>query len=443
MSTKVAMVCLGCPKNRVDAEIMLASLKNGGFELTANEDEAEVIIINTCGFIADAKQESIDAILDCAAHKQNGGKLKVLAVTGCLAERYRDELTKELPEVDICIGLGKNKDIVELIKGALNGKCENCYGEKTDLPLNGERLLSEVPYSACIKIAEGCNNRCAFCAIPKIRGKYRSRTLEDVLAEAKTLAKNGVTELTVIAQDTTCWGMDIYKKPSLHILLDALAEIKEFKWIRVLYAYPDKITDELLSVMNKHQNIAKYLDIPIQHCSKNVLRAMNRPMDKESLTALIEKIRKKVPGITIRTTVMAGFFGETEQDFTELCEFIKEIKFDRLGCFAFSPEEDTPAMDLPHTPDSQTAQDRCDIIMRTQSGIAEELCEQKIGSTKTVLTEGYDSYIKMYFGRTEADAPDIDTKVFFTADKKLNAGDYINVKITDCYEYDLIGEIVL
>lgn len=439
MNYKVALVSLGCPKNQIDAEILLGCLEDGGFEITANEDEADVIIINTCGFIEDAKQESIDAILDCATHKENG-KLKVLAVTGCLAERYRDEITKEMPEVDVCVGLGSNKDIVKIINDALCGKYVNCYGSKADLPLSLRRKLSGPSYTACIKIAEGCNNRCAFCAIPYIRGAYRSRTLDDILREANELADSGVTELTLVAQDTTCWGIDIYKKPSLALLLEELCKIEKLHWIRVLYTYPDKIDDELLQVIAKQDKIVKYLDVPVQHCSENVLRAMNRPQDKAQLIALFDKMRQLVPNITIRTTLMAGFFGETEQDFCELCDFVKEVKFDRMGCFAFSLEEGTPAQKLTPEPDRQTAVTRADHIMRLQADISAELCAKKAGTVQEVLVEGYDSYIKLYYGRTAADALDIDGKVFFRADSPVESGEYIQVKITDCLEYDLLGE---
>ncbi len=439
MTYKVALVSLGCPKNQIDAEILLGCLEDGGFAITANEDEADVIIINTCGFIEDAKQESIDAILDCAAHKEKGN-LKVLAVTGCLAERYRDEITKEMPEVDVCVGLGSNKDIVKIITEALNGKYVNCYGSKLDLPLSSRRKLCGASYTACLKIAEGCNNRCAFCAIPYIRGAYRSRPLDDILREANELADSGVTELTLVAQDTTYWGTDIYKKPSLALLLKELCKIEKLHWIRVLYTYPDKITDELLQVIANQEKIVKYLDVPIQHCSKNVLKAMHRPQDKAQLTALFEKMRKIVPNITIRTTLMAGFFGETEEDFCELCDFVKTVKFDRLGCFAFSLEEGTPAENLMPEPDRQTAVNRADHIMRLQADISAELCAKKAGTVQEVLVEGYDSYIKLYYGRTAADALDIDGKVFFSSDRPVKPGEYIQIKITDCLEYDLLGE---
>lgn len=439
MTYKVALVSLGCPKNQIDAEILLGFLEDGGFTVTANEDDADVIIINTCGFIEDAKQESIDAILDCATHKENGS-LKLLVVTGCLAERYRDEITKEMPEVDVCVGLGSNKDIAKIILDALDGKRQNCYGEKKDLPLSARRVLSGTPYSACLKIAEGCNNRCAFCAIPAIRGPYRSRTLEDVVREASALADSGVTELTLVAQDTTCWGIDIYKKPSLSLLLRELCKIEKLHWIRVLYTYPDKIDDELLHTIAEEPKIVKYVDVPVQHCSKNVLRAMHRPQDKDELVALFDKMRQIVPNITIRTTLMAGFFGETEEDFCELCDFVKQVKFDRMGCFAFSLEEGTPAEKLDPTPDRQTAVTRADHIMRLQADISAELCAKKAGTVQEVLVEGYDTYIKMYYGRTAADALDIDGKVFFTSGSPVNPGEYINVKITDCLEYDLLGE---
>ena len=437
--SKVSMVSLGCPKNQVDAEQMLYTLKEAGFEIITEEAEADAIIINTCGFIEQAKSEAIENILEAAKYKTEG-KCRAVIVTGCLAERYRDDVTLEIPEADVCVGIGENGNIAKIVRAALSGKCENRYGKKTDLDLSAPRILGGPKYTAYIKIADGCDNCCTYCAIPKIRGRMRSRTIEDIVSEAKHLAKRGVRELVVVAQDTTAYGEDLYGAPKLPELLSRLAKIKDVVWIRTLYTYPERISDELLEIYKTEPKLVKYLDIPIQHCNDEILKRMNRKSDKAGLTALIDRIRKTVPGITIRTTLIVGFPGETEEDFCELHQFVKDMKFDRLGCFTYSAEEETAAAEYPGQIEEQVKQDRLELIMQSQADISREKNGQKIGSEQQVLIEGYDDYIKCYFGRSAADAPDIDGKVFFTAARPLAIGDFVTVKIIDTLEYDLLGE---
>lgn len=439
MPSKVAMVSLGCPKNQVDAEIMLASLAAAGLEITARADEAAAIIINTCGFIEDAKRESIENILDIAEYKKYG-RLKVLVVTGCLAERYRDEITREIPEVDVVVGLGSNGKIAEIVSRALTSKAENTYGDKSLLPLSGGRMLSTPKYWAYLKIAEGCDNCCTYCAIPSIRGRFRSRTIEDVLSEAEELVKNGVKELVLVAQDTTRYGEDLYGRQMLPELIERICSLSGLQWLRLLYCYPDRITDGLLSAMRRQPKVLPYLDLPLQHCSGRILHAMNRRGDRKWLTGVIKKIRDALPEVTLRTTLITGFPGETEEDFTELCEFVQEIRFDRLGCFAYSAEEGTPAAEFPGQVDEKIRVSRMETIMDMQAGIAEELSRTKIGQEEIVLVEGYDASVKRYFGRTRADAPEIDCKVFFTCNKPVQEGRFVRVLIKDILEYDLIGE---
>lgn len=436
---KVSMVSLGCPKNQVDAEQMLYTLKSAGYDITVSEADADAIIVNTCGFIESAKAEAIENILEAARYKKEG-KCKAVIVTGCLAERYKDDITEEIPEVDVCVGLGSNGDIAEIVKSAIGGKRENRYGEKYELNLNAKRILGGPHYTAYLKIADGCDNCCTYCAIPKIRGRMRSRKIEDVVAEAKDLASKGVKELIVVAQDTTAYGADIYGKPSLCELLRELCKIKWIHWIRTLYTYPERITDELLYLLRDEEKLVKYLDIPIQHCNNRILKVMNRKGDKEGLITLIERIRNIVPDIVIRTTLIVGFPGETNEEFTELHEFVKHMKFDRLGCFTYSAEEDTIAATYPDQIDEQTKQDRMELIMQSQADISQHKNEAKIGTLAEVLIEGYDDYIKCYFGRTAADAPEIDGKVFFITDTPLKIGTFVNIKITDTLEYDLLGE---
>ncbi len=438
---KVSMVSLGCPKNQVDAEQMLYSLQNAGFELTPAESEADAIIINTCGFIESAKAEAIENILEAAKYKDDG-KLKALIVTGCLAERYQNDVTDEIPEVDVCVGIGSNGKIAEIVKNAIEGNSQNSFGAKTDLDLNAKRILGGVPYSAYLKIADGCNNCCTYCAIPKIRGQMRSRTIEDCVKEATELAQNGVKELIVVAQDTTAYGSDIYGRPMLSSLLKELCKIDGLHWIRTLYTYPDKIDDELLETIKNEEKLVKYLDIPIQHANAEILKKMNRKGSKADLEKLIKNIRAKIPEITLRTTLITGFPSETDEQFEELAEFVKETRFDRLGCFAYSPEEDTIAAEMEDQIDEQTKVSRAENIMEMQMGISLQKNEEKIGSIMEVIIEGWDDYIKCYFGRTAADAPEIDGKIFFMSTKQLKIGDFAMVQINDCIDYDLLGEYV-
>ena len=434
------MVSLGCPKNQVDAEQMLYTLKSAGIEITSSEAEADAIIVNTCGFIEQAKSEAIENIIEASRYKREG-KCKAVIVTGCLAERYRDDVTEEIHEADICVGLGSNKDIAKIVKSAVEGKKQNFYGEKTALDLNTPRVLGGPFYTAYIKIADGCDNCCTYCAIPKIRGRMRSRKIEDIVLEAESLAKKGVKELIVVAQDPTVYGSDIYGAPKLCELLKKLTKIDGIEWIRTLYTYPERITDEFLNLLKSEKKLVKYLDIPIQHCNDYILKRMNRKSGKAELVSLIKKIRETVPGITLRTTLIVGFPGETDGQFTELHEFVKDMRFERLGCFTYSAEEETLAAEYPDQIEEQVKEDRLELIMQSQADISRELGEAKAGKTVRVLIEGYDDYIKCYFGRSEADAPEIDGKIFFTTPRPLKIGDFVNVLINDTLEYDLLGEL--
>ncbi len=442
MSYSVGLVSLGCAKNQVDAEIMMASLQKAGYELKDDAALADVAIVNTCGFIEAAKKESIEEILELAKLKAEG-TIKAIVVTGCLAERYREEILKELPEVDAVIGIGADSDIAAVIDKALTGVKAESFPEKTLLPLSGDRRLSTPSYFAYLKIAEGCDNRCAYCAIPFIRGRYRSRTIENIVEEAETLVKNGAKELILIAQDTTRYGWDIYGKLMLPQLLKELCKISGVEWIRILYCYPDYITDELLQTIAAEDKIVKYMDLPLQHCSERLLKAMRRTGSRAELTALIQKMRAMIPGLILRTTLITGFPGETDEDFTELAEFVRENHFERLGCFPYSQEEGTAAAEMPDQIDDELKQHRMDIIMEDQMNIMQEWGEKQIGKTLRVLVEGFDRYAECYFGRSYADSPDIDGKIFFTVqEKKPKYGDFINIKISDCIDCDLTGEIV-
>ena len=439
MATRVGMVSLGCAKNQIDAERMLYMLKEEGFEIVADAALAEVVIINTCGFIESAKQEAIDTILEFCTLK-NEGRIKAVICTGCLAERYREEVMKEIPELDAVVGIGRNSEIVRIIRDIYAGD-DNIseFGIKEDLDIEGGRVLSTQPFTAYLKIAEGCDNCCTFCAIPQIRGRFRSRPMENIIEEAKWLAGNGVSEIVVIAQDTTRYGEDIYGEPKLAELLRELCKIGGIKWIRTLYAYPERITDELLDAIAEEEKLVKYLDIPLQHCNEDILRRMNRGGSRESLTALIKKIREKVPGIILRTTMLTGFPGETEEQFTELCQFIKDMKFERLGCFAYSAEEGTPAAEFEDQVPLKIKEKRSEIIMEEQMFISDRFNEAQLGKTLEVVTEGFDRYAECWFGRSAMDAPEIDGKVFFTSDRKLRIGEYVSVTVDDVMDYDLLG----
>lgn len=442
MATKVGIISLGCAKNQVDAEMLLYKIREAGYEISDDPGICDIAIVNTCGFIESAKQESIDEILELATLKREG-QIKKLVVTGCLAERYNNELMKEMCEIDAVVGIGGNSDIVDVLNKVMDDEKVELYPDKLLMPLEGKRLQSTPPYTAYIKISEGCDNRCTYCAIPLIRGGHRSRKMEDIILEAKDLAKKGVKELNVIAQDTTRYGMDLYGEYRLAKLLKELCKIDGFKWIRVLYCYPDKITDELIDVIKTEEKICKYIDIPLQHCNMDVLRRMNRSGDKESLLALINKLRREIPDIVIRTTFIAGFPGETEEEFTELCEFAKEAKFQRMGCFPYSVEEGTPAAEFPNQIDEETKAHRAEVIMDQQSYIMDEYLESQIGKEMEILCEGYDRYAECYFGRGYCDAPDVDTVTFFTTTgEKPKVGEFYKVEITDFIDSSLVGEII-
>ena len=438
--TKVAFISLGCSKNLVDTEVMLHNLHKAGFEVTFEPEEAEIIVINTCGFIESAKQEAIDNILDAAELKQ-WGKCKHLIATGCLVERYREEVMNELPELDALVGVGSLEDIAEACRAVMRGEKYTSFKDKNTSPLGGGRILTTAPHTAYLKIAEGCDNRCTYCAIPLIRGKLRSRTIEDIVHEARELDRAGVKELNLIAQDTTRYGLDIYGEYKLAALVKEITKSTSIPWIRLLYCYPDKITDELIEQFNTNSRLVNYMDIPVQHIADSVLTRMNRHGGKSLIIDAIARLRKSVPDITLRTTAMVGFPGETDEDFVELCEFVKETRFDRFGAFTYSPEEDTEAAMMPDQIDEQVKQNRYDILMQTQLTVAEELNAAKIGKEITVITDGYDAVAEIYFGRSEADAPDVDGKVYFRAEKgKYTFGDFVKVKITEALDYDLIGD---
>ena len=442
MNYKAGIVSLGCAKNQVDAEMLLFSLKQKGFELVDDPAKADAVIVNTCGFIESAKQESIDEIIELGKLKREG-KIKAIIVTGCLAERYQNEITKQLYEVDAAVGIGANSKIADIVLDALGGNKTELFPSKLELPLEGGRIQSTPPYTAYLKIAEGCDNRCTYCAIPLIRGGFRSREPENVIEEAKQLAEKGVRELNVIAQDTTRYGEDLFGKPYLAKLLKELCKIEKLRWIRVLYCYPERVTDELIDVMANEEKIVKYIDLPLQHCNAEILKSMNRRGSRESLTALLNKIRDRIPNVVLRTTFISGFPGETEEQFEELCEFAKEIEFDRLGCFPYSQEEDTPAAAFPNQLDGETKQNRADIIMEQQQLIMTRRCEKLVGTTAEVLVEGFDRIAECWYGRTYADAPEVDGCVFFTTGgEKPSIGSFVNVKITDTMGIDPVGEMI-
>lgn len=442
MNYKAGIVSLGCAKNQVDAEMLLYTLKQRGFTIVNDPAKADAVIVNTCGFIDSAKQESIDEIIELGKLKREG-TIKAIIVTGCLAERYQNEITKQLYEVDAAIGIGANEKIADVTLDALNGKKTELFPDKLSLPLSGGRVQSTPPYTAYLKVSEGCDNRCTYCAIPLIRGRFRSRTIEDVLDEAKDLAAHGVVELNVIAQDTTRYGEDLYGEPQTAKLLSELCKIDGFKWIRLLYCYPDRVTDELIDVIAREDKIVKYIDIPLQHCNGEILRNMNRRGDRQSLTALLNKIRDRIPDVIFRSTFITGFPGETEEQFEELAEFAGEIRFQRLGCFPYSVEEDTKAAEFPNQIDEETKQKRADIIMENQQNVMAEYCEGLIGTKLEVLVEGWDRIAECWYGRSYADAPEVDGCVFFTAEsKKPVIGEFVTVKIEDCMGIDPVGVMI-
>lgn len=436
---KVGMISLGCPKNQVDAERMLAQLDKNEFEIADCYDGVDAVIINTCGFIDAAKQEAIENILEMAQLKEEGTVKKII-VTGCLAQRYEEEIFKEIPEVDAVAGIGADGKIADIVKKVIEG--ENIYDmpDKEELPLVGERLLTTPEYWSYLKIADGCSNRCTYCSIPSIRGNYRSVEFETLVDEAKQLAAAGTKELILIAQDTTNYGIDLYGRLRLPELLDALCEIDGIEWIRMLYCYPDKITDELLETISRQPKVLPYIDLPLQHADDGILKAMNRRGDSAFLRETIGRIRSALPDAVIRTTFIVGFPGEGEKEFENLAEFVNEIEFDRLGCFEFSPQEGTPAYDLGDPVDNETKLRRGEIIMQDQLEIVTLKNNERIGKTYRVLVESYDPYSDSYSGRTYMDAPEIDGTVSFTTNKNYEVGDFADVVIIGVNDYDLIGK---
>lgn len=441
MEYKVGMISLGCPKNQVDAEHMLALIDAAGCEIVDYVDGCDVVIVNTCGFIDDAKKEAIENILDMVELKKEGVISKII-VTGCLAQRYKDEIVTEIPEVDAVVGIGANGDIVKTIEEVMSGvDTIEKYPPRIDLPLEGQRILTTPQYWAYLKIGEGCSNRCTYCTIPSIRGNMRSRSMENVIEEAKQLAESGVKELILIAQDTTSYGLDLYGELKLPELLDELCKIDSIEWIRLLYCYPDRITDELIETMKKQDKVVNYIDLPLQHADDKILKAMNRRGDQAMIRNVIEKLRTEIPDVVIRTTFIVGFPGEGEDEFENLAVFVNEIEFDRLGVFTFSAQEGTPAYDMENQVEEDVKTRRGEIIMQDQYSIMEEKNNEKIGKTYKVIVEDYDGYSDSYTGRTYMDAPEIDGLVRFTSDRDLDIGDFAEVEIFDVEDYDLIGEV--
>ncbi|MCI6361676.1 MAG: 30S ribosomal protein S12 methylthiotransferase RimO [Eubacterium coprostanoligenes] len=434
---KVGMISLGCPKNQVDGEALLAKLAQAGYQIVNEIENSDVMIVNTCGFIEDAKREAIDTILEVAQYKE-AGLISAIVVTGCLAERYQDEILKEMPEVDAVIGIGANSDIVKVCDKALCGIKTSNFPNKCYLPLDGERMLSTPPHWAYLKIAEGCDNRCAYCAIPGIRGNFRSRTIESVVDEAKSLVNRGVKEIILVAQDTTKYGQDLYGEYSLDKLLKELVKIDGLEWIRLFYCYPQRITDSLIDVIANEDKVCKYIDIPLQHSDATVLKNMNRVGDGKDYRVLLNKMREAIPGLALRTTFMVGFPGETDEQFENLCEFVKDMKFDKMGCFTFSPEEDTPAFDMKNQIDEDVKKRRQEVLMNAQFFITEASNKGRVGNVYKVIVDSFAD--GKYTGRSYMDSPEIDSGIIFTSNKKLNIGDFVDVNITDFDGYDLIGE---
>lgn len=440
MEYKVGMISLGCPKNQVDAEHMLALMDAEGWEIVDYVDGCDVVIVNTCGFIDDAKKEAIENILDMVELKKEGVIGKII-VTGCLAQRYKEEIVKEIPEVDAVVGIGANGDIIKTVEEVMDSVSTiEKYPPCCDLPLEGQRILTTPQYWAYLKIGEGCSNRCTYCTIPSIRGNMRSRSMENVIEEAKQLAELGVKELILIAQDTTSYGLDLYGELKLPELINELCKIDSIEWIRLLYCYPDRITDELVETMKNQDKVVNYIDLPLQHADDKILKAMNRRGDQALIRSVISKLRAEIPDVVIRTTFIVGFPGEGEEEFETLAEFVNEIEFDRLGVFTFSPQEGTPAFDMEGQVDEDVKTRRGEVIMQDQYSIMEEKNNEKIGKTYKVVVEEYDGYSDSYTGRTYMDAPEIDGLVKFTSQKDLDIGDFVDVEIFDVEDYDLIGE---
>lgn len=441
VSEKILFISLGCDKNLADSEEMLGLLTENGYVLTDREDEADIIIINTCCFIHDAKEESIQTILEMAQWKESG-RCRILAVTGCLAQRYQKEIMQEIPEVDLVLGTASTDAILEGIAQAREkGSCQ-VYRELTYLPrFHSRRMLTEGGHHAHLKIAEGCDKNCTYCIIPKIRGPYRSVPMEDLIRQAEDLAEQGVKELILVAQETTIYGVDLYGEKKLHELLERLCRIPGFVWIRILYCYPEEIYDELIQVMKREKKICNYLDMPIQHASDRILKRMGRRTSRRELEETVAKLRREIPDIVLRTTLITGFPGETREDHEELLEFVNEMEFDRLGVFTYSPEEDTPAERMPDQIEEEVKLTRKDELMELQQEISLENGEKRVGQTLLVMIEGKVADEEAYVGRTYADAPQIDGYIFINTERELISGDFARVRVTGALEYDLIGEL--
>ncbi len=445
---KIGFISLGCPKNQLDTEVMLHELMAAGYEITPDETEADIVVINTCGFIESAKKEAIDNILDVAWLKENRS-LQAIVVTGCLAERYREQIFEELPEVDALLGVGSIHNIVEAVESVqarLKNKKHPKYAsfeDKNTVRLGGDRVLTTPEYYSYLKIGEGCDNCCTYCAIPSIRGRFRSRPMEELVQEAKDLAALGVKELNIVAQDVTRYGKDLYGEYRLHELLHRITEETDIPWIRLLYCYPDKITDELIAEIRDNDRIVKYIDMPLQHISDTVLKKMNRHGDSAMIREVIRKLRSEIPELTLRTTFIVGFPGETEQDFEALCDFVAETRFEHMGVFPYSAEEGTVAAAMQGQIDEQVKQDRADILMKAQMQINAEKNEEKVGKTVRVLVEDFDPVSEAHFGRSAADAPEIDGKVYFKAERRVAPGSMIDVKVRSVLDYDLYGRGII
>lgn len=439
---KILFISLGCDKNLVDTEVMLGLLASRGYEMTDDEAQADVIVINTCCFIHDAKEESIQNILEMAEYKKQG-KIRALIVTGCLAQRYRQEIIDEIPEVDEVLGTTAYDKILDAVDAALAGEHSVMLSDLDALPLpDTKRLVTTGGHFAYLKIAEGCDKHCTYCIIPKIRGNFRSVPMEHLLKEAQELADQGVKELILVAQETTLYGKDLYGEKSLHILLKKLCKISGIRWIRILYCYPEEITDELIRVMKEEPKICHYLDLPIQHANDTILGRMGRRTSKQELVDIIGKLRSEIPDICLRTTLITGFPGETKEQHEELMEFVDEMEFDRLGVFTYSPEEDTPAAEMPDQIDEEVKLDRQADLMELQQEIAFDNAQDMVGREVIVMIEGKVADENAYVGRTYRDAPNVDGLIFINTDEELLSGDFARVKVTGAIDYDLIGELL-
>ena len=439
---KILFISLGCDKNLVDTEVMLGLLASRGYQMTDDETEADIIVINTCCFIHDAKEESIQNILEMAEYKKDGS-LKALVVTGCLAERYRQEILDEIPEVDAVLGTTSYDKILEAVDGALKGKHSVTMSDINGIPdVEAKRLVTTGGHFAYLKIAEGCDKHCTYCIIPKIRGNFRSVPMEKLITEAQYLADQGVKELILVAQETTLYGKDIYGEKTLHLLLKELCRIQGIRWIRILYCYPEEITDELIQVMKEEEKICHYLDLPIQHANDDILKRMGRRTSKQELTDIIQKLRREIPDICLRTTLITGFPGETAEQHEELMEFVDEMEFDRLGVFTYSPEEDTPAALMPDQIDEKVKAERQADLMELQQEIAFDNAESMIGREVLVMIEGKVADENAYVGRTYRDAPNVDGLIFVNTEEELMSGDFAKVSVSGAVEYDLIGGLV-